>query len=163
MSRIGPKLALAMLSKLSVTQVITAVAEGDAKALEAVPGIGAQASKKLLLELRPKLDKLAATGLLVESAVRSGASQSDWLSGPKNKPWILAVSLRKDLRLALIGLGYKAREIDATIDKLQTELSQSDRPRDGVELNLATLIKMALSRLSGRVDDPNQPSLDELF
>ena len=36
LSRIGPKLALAMLSKLSVTQVITAVAEGDAKALEAV-------------------------------------------------------------------------------------------------------------------------------
>ena len=127
------------------------------------PGIGAQASKKLLLELRPKLDKLAATGVLTESRVRSGASQGDWLSGPKTKPTTLAIDLRKDLRLALVGLGYKAKEIDATIDKMQGDISKSETPVRDEDLNLANLIKVALSQLSGRVEDTSKSNLDELF
>ncbi|MFW2514345.1 Holliday junction branch migration protein RuvA [Demequina sp. SO4-13] len=52
---VGPRLALAMLAVHSPDSLSRAVADGDRKALEQVPGIGAKVAARLLLELGGKL------------------------------------------------------------------------------------------------------------
>ncbi|MFV0286842.1 MAG: Holliday junction branch migration protein RuvA [Demequina sp.] len=52
---VGPRLALAMLAVHSPDALAQAVAAGDRKALEQVPGIGAKVAARLLLELGGKL------------------------------------------------------------------------------------------------------------
>lgn len=52
---VGPKLALAMLSVHTPESLTQAVQQGDAKALEKVPGVGAKVAARLLLELGGKL------------------------------------------------------------------------------------------------------------
>lgn len=52
---VGPRLALAMLAVHSPVSLSQAVAAGDVKALQQVPGIGAKVAARLLLELGGKL------------------------------------------------------------------------------------------------------------
>lgn len=52
---VGPALALAVLSHLPPDELRLAVLADDAAALEAVPGIGAKTSKRMVLDLKSKL------------------------------------------------------------------------------------------------------------
>lgn len=93
-SGVGPKLAQAMLSSLSVSEIRVAIATEDVDALTVAPGVGKRLAQKLLLELKPKLED--AEAVVLES---TGSSAQ--------------------LRQALEGLGYSAaeiREVSSTID-----------------------------------------------
>src|SRR5688500_9389037 len=59
-SGVGPKVALSVLSGLSVDDLSAAVADGDAARLTKVPGIGKKTAERLVLELRDKLPKTLA-------------------------------------------------------------------------------------------------------
>ena len=54
-SGLGPKLALAMLSAMSVEQLTMAIATGSADMLTMVPGIGKKMANRLILELKEKI------------------------------------------------------------------------------------------------------------
>ena len=54
-SGLGPKLALAMLSAMSVEKLTMAIATGSADLLTEVPGIGKKMANRLILELKDKL------------------------------------------------------------------------------------------------------------
>lgn len=56
-TKVGPKLALAMLSGLSATDLQRAIIEGDVPRLSAVPGVGRRTAERIILELRDKLAK----------------------------------------------------------------------------------------------------------
>ncbi len=53
-SKVGPKLALAVLSRMSPQEVAEAVGRGDVVKLAAVPGLGKKTAERLVLELRGK-------------------------------------------------------------------------------------------------------------
>src|ERR687894_2435795 len=53
-SKIGPKLALSILSALSPHEVAEAVGRGDIVKLASVPGLGKKTAERLVLELRGK-------------------------------------------------------------------------------------------------------------
>ncbi|MDP9456917.1 MAG: Holliday junction branch migration protein RuvA [Actinobacteria bacterium] len=53
-SKIGPKLALAILSALSPQEVAEAVGRGDVIKLASVPGLGKKTAERLVLELKGK-------------------------------------------------------------------------------------------------------------
>ena len=55
-SRIGPRLALAMLARFSPQSLARTVEEGDAKTLSSVPGIGGRTASRIILELKGKLN-----------------------------------------------------------------------------------------------------------
>ena len=55
-SRIGPRLALAMLARFSPQDLARAIEEGDTKALATVPGVGRRTASRIVLELKGKLD-----------------------------------------------------------------------------------------------------------
>jgi holliday junction DNA helicase RuvA len=54
-TKVGPKLALAMLSGMSASDLRQAVVEGDVQRLSAVPGVGRKTAERIVLELREKL------------------------------------------------------------------------------------------------------------
>jgi Holliday junction DNA helicase RuvA len=56
-TKVGPKLALAMLSGMSANDLRQAVSEGDVQRLSAVPGVGRKTAERLVLELRERFAK----------------------------------------------------------------------------------------------------------
>ncbi len=85
-SGIGPKVALGVLSNASTDTIRYAIAQGNADALTAIPGIGKKTAQRLVLELKGKID---LTGL---------GESSD------------LTPVDEDVMNALIGLGYSAAE-----------------------------------------------------
>ena len=55
-SGVGPKLALAVLSGLSIAELAGAVQSGEAGRLTRIPGVGRKTAERLLLELRDKIE-----------------------------------------------------------------------------------------------------------
>ena len=60
-SGVGPKAGLAILSELSPEQVAMAIATDDIKTITRAPGIGKKIAQRIILELKDKLAKAAAT------------------------------------------------------------------------------------------------------
>ena len=54
-SGLGPRLALAMLSTMSIEQLVMAIASGNAELLTAIPGIGKKMGDRIVLELKDKV------------------------------------------------------------------------------------------------------------
>jgi holliday junction DNA helicase RuvA len=52
---VGPKVALAALSGAPVRELLRAIAAGDAKRFQAVPGIGKRTAERIIVELREKV------------------------------------------------------------------------------------------------------------
>ncbi len=54
-SRLGPKLALAMLSAMSAEKLAMTIATGNADLLAEVPGVGKKTASRIILELKEKI------------------------------------------------------------------------------------------------------------
>jgi holliday junction DNA helicase RuvA len=52
---VGPKVAMAVLSGGPVRELLRAIAAGDAKRFQAVPGIGKRTAERIIVELREKV------------------------------------------------------------------------------------------------------------
>jgi holliday junction DNA helicase RuvA len=98
-SGVGPRLAQAVLAVHPPTEVRRAVATADVPALTRVPGIGRKGAERLVLELRDRIGPVepTATGLPAAAAVTPVA------------PW------RDQVRHALVGLGWTAREAEEAV------------------------------------------------
>jgi Holliday junction DNA helicase RuvA len=108
---VGPRMALSLLSGLSVGELAQAVARQETARLVKVPGIGKKTAERLLLELKGKLaDALAA-------------------------PATVASDAQADILQALIALGYSDREAAAALKSLPPDASVSE----GIKLALKSL------------------------
>ena len=109
-SGIGARMALAVLSGLSVNDLAQAIARQEIGRLITVPGIGKKTAERLLLELKGKLgDALPASGLPpVEDS-------------------------RHDILNALLALGYNDREAAAAMKPLAAGISTSDGIRQALK------------------------------
>ena len=98
-SGVGPKVGIAALSGGSSRELLRAIAAGDTKRFQAVPGIGKRTAERIIVELRDKV-----TGALeVESAIVA-AEEGD------------ARSLARD---GLVNLGYQPLEAEQLLDGLE--------------------------------------------
>lgn len=120
-SGIGPKLALAALSGMSVREIKMSIIAGDSKRLSGISGIGKKTAERIVVELK---DKITAGEALEATAGADAATGND-------------VRLR-DTVMALIALGYK--QADAL--KLARTAAEQAGPDAGVE----ELVRRALSR-----------------
>ena len=57
---VGPKMALSVLSGLTVTELTAAIAENNIKRISAVHGIGKKTAERIVMELRDEVDPLEA-------------------------------------------------------------------------------------------------------
>ncbi len=58
-NKIGPKLAITILSGISAAELVEAVRDKDTARLSAIPGVGKKTSERLILELCDKLQEIA--------------------------------------------------------------------------------------------------------
>jgi Holliday junction DNA helicase RuvA len=147
---VGPKLAMAIMSAVSLPALAAAVAEDDGAPLEEVPGIGPRQSKKIVLELKPKWAKLEAfAARRAGGAAPTGATAKAPLfaaAAPSKK--VLA-----DLRSALENFGYREKELAPLLRRYE-----KDPPAKTVE----ELVPLALRELAGGAT-PGAAPLEELF
>src|ERR1044071_9241701 len=118
-SGIGPKLALAVLSGMSVSTFKTAVVNSDVVALAKISGLGKKTAERIVLELKDKLGVAAAW------EVASGAHAPT----PEEEQANEAV-------LALIALGYKQVEAHKAVRDIQQSGRQIASAEDLVRLSL---------------------------
>jgi len=117
-SGIGPKVAQSALSIYEPEELASAIASENSAALERIPGLGKKGAQRTVLELKEKVGELARTQ-------SSGAkSKSHW---------------RTQLQSALIGLGFTARDAEATIDSVASDLGTKID-----ETDISELLKLAL-------------------
>src|SRR5580765_565261 len=83
-SGIGPKLAITVLSGIAADALVTALRGNDLTALTRIPGVGKKTAERMVLELRDKLDGLAAA--------------------PAPRP---TTGMEEDVVSALVNLGYQ--------------------------------------------------------
>lgn len=77
-SGVGPKLALAVLSGLTVGDLQLAVSQGDAKRLAAVKGIGKKTAARIVVELKDKINPIEAlANATAETSQEQGAVLRD--------------------------------------------------------------------------------------
>lgn len=57
---VGPKLALSVLSGLTVAELVAAIAESNVKRISSVHGVGKKTAERIIVELRDKVDPLEA-------------------------------------------------------------------------------------------------------
>jgi Holliday junction DNA helicase RuvA len=98
---VGPKMALSVLSKLSLATLKGAIAAGDIALLAKCPGIGKKTAERLVVELRDKLNT-AELGTASATRIESGA------------PAVIENKIR-DAVMALTALGYKAADADRSV------------------------------------------------
>lgn len=123
-SGIGPKIALSILSKLSLPTLQSAIASGDVGLLAKCPGIGKKTAERIVVELRDKVGLPPAGG--ASPGVVSGG-------GPTPSP---APSPREEAVLAMMALGYKPDVADRAVRKALEKV--------GPEATTEALIKAAL-------------------
>ena len=87
--RVGPKMALAVLSGGTPRELLGAVASGDTARLVAVPGIGKRTAERIIVELREKVG--AAVDATIRSSSREPTSRTRWHA----KGWSASASHRR--------------------------------------------------------------------
>ncbi len=102
-SGIGPKVAIAILSGGSSRELRRAIAAGDAKRFQAVPGIGKRTSERVIVELRERVAGELEEGI---PALSPAAADDD--------PRSLA-------REGLVGLGYTLVEAERLLEAASGE------------------------------------------
>lgn len=122
---VGPKAALAILSSMTADELRFAILAEDAKAISKAPGIGPKTAKRMIIELKDKLD--------LESMIDNHGDSSTYAAGNAEA----AASVRDEVIMALTALGYS-----------NTEAVRAVRAVSGAdEMDSETLLKQALKKI----------------
>ncbi len=125
-SGIGPKLALAVLSGMSVSNFKAAVVNSDVASLSRISGLGKKTAERIVLELKDKVGVAAAWE--VASASHAPTPEQEQAN---------------EAVLALIALGYKQVEAHKAVREVQEKEGSGKAAEELVRL---TLKKLALGR-----------------
>ena len=109
-SGVGARIALAVLSGMSVADLKQAVSQQDSGRMTRIPGIGKKTAERLLLELKDKLD-------IAVVAVQSEAGTAG-----------------SDVMNALLSLGYSDKEAQFAIKNLEAGLSVTEGIRQALKV-----------------------------
>jgi Holliday junction DNA helicase RuvA len=119
---VGPKVALTIMSKLSLPLLQNAIRSGDVGTLAKCPGIGKKTAERLVVELRAKV------GAGGPAIMMSGETGGEVPAGS---------SAHRDAVAALVALGYKTADADQAVRRASLAL--------GGKTTTEALIKKALN------------------
>lgn len=122
---VGPRLAQAILATHPPREVRRAIITADVPSLTRVSGLGKKGAEKLIVELRDRIGSL-----------------SDDLPGGAEAAVTPSAPWRDQVRQALVGLGWSAREADEAV--------QAVEPEPGAEVEVAVVLRSALRMLGRR-------------
>ncbi len=116
---VGPRVAMAVLSGLETSDLVRALAEGDARRLTTIPGIGKKKADLIVLQLREKVRTVPLESTNGDAPPRIGGDGAEAIS-------------------ALVNLGYKQVEAERAVKSAEAAGS----------VPLPELIRDALRRLA---------------
>lgn len=108
---VGPKMALGILSTLSVDMLIHTVEHGDVKTLVKVPGVGPKTAERLMIELRDRFKAFSST-----TVSNNTASAQIQFTGN---------SAVAEAEAALQSLGYKPLEAQKLIQAVKADFTEA--------------------------------------
>ena len=108
---VGPKMALGILSTLSVDMLIHTVEHGDVKTLVKVPGVGTKTAERLMIELRDRFKAFSTT-----TVSNNTASTQIQFTGN---------SAVAEAEAALQSLGYKPLEAQKLIQAVKADFTEA--------------------------------------
>ncbi len=117
---VGPKMALGILSGMTVDEFSTAVFSEDIGLLVKLPGVGKKTAERLVIEMRDIIDSVGLT-----SAMDSSNENKD---------------VRLEAEGALISLGYKQQDVSKIMSKL--DLKSVSTAEDIIRLALKSIAKI---------------------
>ncbi|MDO4760307.1 MAG: Holliday junction branch migration protein RuvA [Corynebacterium sp.] len=124
-SGLGPKLALAAQSVLSAAELSAAIAHGDSKTLQKIPGVGKRMAERMVVDLK---DKVAAfTTAVVDTATTAHAPMAG-----------NALVVAEQVIEALVGLGFSEKIAEPTVTAVLAE---------NPDINTAQALRSALAAL----------------
>jgi Holliday junction DNA helicase RuvA len=121
-SGIGPRLALAVLSSLSIADIAAAIQSSDDSKLRTIPGIGRKTAARMVLELKDKITVVAAA-----------ATRRDQTAAGEDR--------LEDAVSALVNLGYKKPLAEEALRKVLHE-----RPGRAIEDLIRNALQMLMKR-----------------
>lgn len=119
---VGPKVALALMSRFSLEMLESTIATGDADALSKCPGIGRKTADRIILDLKDKVGSARGTSKLRHFSTGGSGAGSPAVG---------------DAIAALLALGYKPADAEKAVRKAHAALGDSAATE--------ALIKRALS------------------
>lgn len=110
-SGIGPQLALALLDKLGLQDLVQAIVTGNTRVLSKTPGVGSKTAERIALELKTKLAEWR--------------QQAGVITAPAAGP---APNIQEDVEMTLLALGYSNTEITQALQAVgqSSALSKSE-------------------------------------
>lgn len=127
-NKVGPKVALAIMSQIDIQQLLAMIESTDTRMLQTVPGVGKTTASKILVELsskKKKIENLLSVDALYKMGAVSHRDETKW----------------SELESALENLGYKVSEVNKTVRFLKAE-----EPN----LELEPLLKKALLAIQSK-------------
>ena len=118
---VGPKMALSILSRLSLPLLESAIRQGDIATLAKCPGIGKKTAERLVVELRSQVGAAGSIAAPGQPARAAGVPED----------------AHRDAVAALVALGYKTVDADQAVRRAALAL--------GANAGTEALIKKALS------------------
>ena len=122
---VGPKMAIAMLSGMEVSEFISCVQRDDVNALIKMPGVGKKTAERLIIELKDKVSDWQEPVTMGSSATVSKGSSLE------------------EAENALISLGYKPQEAGRAVIAAAKILEENSQVPDS-----ESLIRTALKNVS---------------
>lgn len=128
--QVGPKNAVAVLGGFPLIELLDAIAQGDQATLQRIPGVGKRTAERIILDLREKVEPLAAA---------LGIDNNNGADAPETEP---TDALDDEARAVLVNLGWKPKVVDSALAKAH----DSDPPPE----DLDSLVRRTLAVLMGR-------------
>jgi Holliday junction DNA helicase RuvA len=116
---VGPKVAIGVLSAISPQDIQRATLTEDVALLQSVPGVGPKVARRIVTELKDKLDDIVPAGVVTFAAqVTDGAPD--------------AMATFYEAREALVGLGMSVPEAEAALAATDDSASAGDRVKQAL-------------------------------
>ena len=119
---VGPKLALGILSGMSVDDFVQTVKSNDSDSMVKMPGIGKKTAERLIIEMRDKLSEWDSTD---PTSGFNGAPRSTFI---------------KDAEIAMVSLGYKPQQAARAISQVLNDNPEIDDSEELIRFSLKSMV-----------------------
>ena len=117
---VGPKMALGMLSGMTVDEFARAILNRDVSSLVKLPGVGKKTAERLVIEMKDAIDGVGLSGA--------------------NENTITKSDIRLEAESGLLSLGYKAQDITKILNNLDYKNASSSE--DIIKMALQSIAKL---------------------